>query len=75
MNDAETMALGERPRPVTLHAEQQEDEPFLRAVSAGTRQEELHPTGWNAATRAAFLDQQFKAMRQGYSGAYSATEF
>jgi len=60
---------------ITIRPEQTGDEDFLFKVYASTRQEELDLTGWNADMRAAFLDMQFKAMRQGYRTMFPAAEF
>lgn len=60
---------------VELRPERPEDEAFLREVYARTRQEELDRTGWDAATRAAFLEMQFHAMRRGYRAMFPRGEF
>jgi GNAT superfamily N-acetyltransferase len=60
---------------ISLGPEQPGDEKFLFEVYASTRQEELDLTGWTAHTRAAFLEMQFKAMRQGYRTMFPAAEF
>jgi ribosomal protein S18 acetylase RimI-like enzyme len=59
----------------SLRPERAEDEAFLFAVFASTREEELALTNWDAATRSAFLNQQFAAMRRGYRGMFPAGEF
>jgi ribosomal protein S18 acetylase RimI-like enzyme len=60
---------------VSLRPERPEDEAFLLEAYASTRQEELDLTGWNAATREAFVKMQFTAMRQGYAGMFPLGEF
>src|SRR3954451_13864398 len=60
---------------ITLRAELPSDGPFLFALYAGTRQAELDLTGWNAATREAFLQMQFRAMRAGYAQTYPKAAF
>jgi GNAT superfamily N-acetyltransferase len=60
---------------ITLRPERAEDEAFLLAVYASTREEELAAVGWDAATRGRFLDLQFRAMRQGYRGMFPEAEF
>ena len=62
---------------VSLHLrpEQPGDEPWLFAVYAGSREAELLLTDWDAATRQAFLEMQFKAMRQGYRSMYPQAQF
>jgi ribosomal protein S18 acetylase RimI-like enzyme len=49
-----------------LRPEQADDEAFSRRVYAGTREPELARTGWDAATREAFLRMQFDAQRLHY---------
>ncbi len=61
--------------PVTLRPEGPGDEGFLFEVYAGTREEELALTNWDAPMRRAFLNQQFSAMRQGYRSMFPAGEF
>ncbi|HLX94817.1 MAG TPA: GNAT family N-acetyltransferase [Verrucomicrobiae bacterium] len=60
---------------IVLRPEAAADEIFLFEVYAGTRQEELDLTDWDAPTRAAFLDMQFKAMRQGYRTMFPTADF
>ncbi|MBM3880354.1 MAG: GNAT family N-acetyltransferase [Verrucomicrobia bacterium] len=60
---------------LALRPEQAADERFVFEVYASTRQEELDRTGWDEATRAAFLAQQFRAMRQGYAQMFPRAEF
>jgi GNAT superfamily N-acetyltransferase len=60
---------------VRLRPEQPGDEAFLAEVYASTRQEEMDLTNWDAATRAAFLDMQFKAMRNGYRTMFPGAQF
>jgi len=74
MNDA-TLDPAGPPGTIRLRPERPDDERFLFDVYASTRQEELDRTGWDAATRAAFLELQFKAMRQGYRAMFPAAEF
>ena len=64
-----------KPGVVSLRPEQPEDEDFLFAVYASTRAEELAVTGWDEATRSAFLNLQFRAMRQGYHASFPQAEF
>jgi ribosomal protein S18 acetylase RimI-like enzyme len=61
--------------PLTLRPEQSADEPLLLDLYATTRQEELALTNWDAATRAAFVSLQFKAMRQGYANMFPHGQF
>jgi ribosomal protein S18 acetylase RimI-like enzyme len=60
---------------IVCRPERPEDEPFLREVHAGTRQEELDAWGLPPEMRAAFLDLQFKAQRQGYRSQFPQAEF
>ena len=59
----------------TLRVERLDDDPFLFEVYSGTRREELAVTGWDAATRTAFLQMQFRAMRRGYASMFPAADF
>jgi ribosomal protein S18 acetylase RimI-like enzyme len=58
-----------------IRPELPEDENFLWQVYATTREDELNLTNWNAETRRAFVDSQFKAMRIGYAAQYPEAEF
>ncbi|HWF19505.1 MAG TPA: GNAT family N-acetyltransferase [Verrucomicrobiae bacterium] len=60
---------------VALRPEKAEDEALLAEIYAGTREDELNLTNWDAATRAAFLDMQFKAMLKGYRSMYAQAQF
>jgi ribosomal protein S18 acetylase RimI-like enzyme len=60
---------------LALRAETGEDEAFLFALYANTREEELSATGWPPQMREAFLIQQFKAMRQGYATLFPKAQF
>lgn len=60
---------------VTLRLEQAEDEPLLFQLYASTREDELALTGWDAATRAQFLQGQFQAQRAGYRSQFPNGEF
>ena len=51
---------------VSLRPEAADDEAFLYAVYASTREEELDAAGWDESTRQTFLRMQFNAQRQGY---------
>jgi GNAT superfamily N-acetyltransferase len=75
MNDPLPGHAGGPPGPVTLRPENPEDEAFLFTVYASTRAEELAITGWDEATRTAFLNQQFRAMRLGYRGSFPQADF
>ena len=69
----------ENPEPgrsrTSLRPEQPGDEAFLYEIFASTRAEELALTGWDTATRAAFLDLQFRAMRRGYAEMFPHAAF
>src|SRR5579862_6150460 len=75
MDDPVKTALDSSRQPVTLRPEQPADEAFLLELYASTRQEELELTQWDAATCAAFVKMQFKAMRQGYAGMFPLGQF
>lgn len=53
--------------PVTLRPASAADEPFLFALFASTREEELAPTGWDRTTRDQFLRSQFAARQKAYA--------
>lgn len=48
---------------------------FLQRVYAGTRADELAHTGWDPATTAAFLTQQFRAQHAWYQEHYAGDSF
>ena len=50
------------------------DDEFLCKLYAGTRQEELAVTGWDAARKAAFLKQQYTAQAQHYRVHYEGAD-
>lgn len=60
---------------IRLRAETPEDESFLFDVYARGRAEELQATGWDEATRQAFLQSQFQAQRRGYRAMFPGGEF
>jgi GNAT superfamily N-acetyltransferase len=62
-------ALGLSFRPVT-----DADMPFLSALYASTRADELSMTGWPEATKALFVVQQFAAQHGDYAGKYPRME-
>ena len=59
---------------VALRPECAGDEAFLFTVYAGTREDEMALTGWDATTRNRFLEFQFRAMRQGYVSMFPNAE-
>jgi len=75
MNIPAGLYLDKAAPPISLRPERPDDEALLFAVFASTREEELALTNWDAATRQAFLRQQFAAMRQGYRGMFPTGEF
>jgi ribosomal protein S18 acetylase RimI-like enzyme len=60
---------------ITLRPIRAEDENFLYAVYASTRQEELAPVPWSDSQKAAFLRIQFDAQHQYYQEQYEGAEF
>ena len=50
------------------------DDPFLLAVYASSRAEEMAMVPWDAAQKAAFLQMQFEAQRQHYAAHYPASD-
>lgn len=57
-------------RPMT-----DDDLPFVAALYASTRTEELAPMGWPEAMQAAFLDQQHRAQHAHYRAHYPGAEW
>ena len=57
-------------RPIRL-----EDQPFLLAVYASTRQEELAVSGWDDGQKAAFVQMQFDAQHAQYQEHYTGAAF
>lgn len=51
------------------------DLPFVAALYASTRTEELAPMGWPEAMQAAFLDQQYRAQHAHYRANYPGAEW
>src|SRR5258708_9946338 len=56
---------------VALPAVDPGDEPFLRALYASTREEELAALGWSPARRETFLEVQFRAREQQYRSQFA----
>ena len=52
---------------ITLRPAQPADDPFLRAVYADTRSQELAPVPWTGTQKRSFLDQQFDAQSAHYA--------
>jgi ribosomal protein S18 acetylase RimI-like enzyme len=59
------------PDRVTLRPVEPGDEPFLRALYASTREEELAGLGWRPAQMEAFLELQFRAREQQYRSQFA----
>lgn len=59
------------PDTVTLRPVEPGDEPFLRALYAATREEELTALGWSPAQMEAFLERQFRAREQQYRSQFA----
>jgi GNAT superfamily N-acetyltransferase len=60
---------------ISLRAEQAADEPFLYALYASSREEELLLTCWDERMRAHFLQMQFGAQRTAYRGMFPDAHF
>jgi ribosomal protein S18 acetylase RimI-like enzyme len=60
--------------PATLRAVTPDDEPFLRAVYASTRADELDAAGLPSAQQEALLALQFNAQRLAYGAQYPEAE-
>jgi GNAT superfamily N-acetyltransferase len=61
--------------PVTLRPITPEDAPFLSALYASTREEELAVVPWPAEQKAAFLQMQFEAQHHHYQEHYKGSAF
>ncbi|HWD07584.1 MAG TPA: GNAT family N-acetyltransferase [Actinomycetota bacterium] len=57
-----------------LRPRQADDEPFLRALYAGTREGELATLPWSPAEKQAFLARQFDARERHYRAEFPAAE-
>ena len=67
---------GSAPSPhVSLRAARPEDEDFLRRVYGSTRTEELAVTGWDEATKDAFIAHQFDAQDKHYRTNYEGASY
>ncbi len=62
------------PNAVTLRPVTKSDEPFLLALYASTRRDEVNAWGWPEPQIQAFLAMQFRAQRQSYDAAYPGAE-
>jgi ribosomal protein S18 acetylase RimI-like enzyme len=60
---------------LTLRRVAASDSPFLHAVYASTRADELAMVDWDEATKAAFVRMQFHAQHTGYAETYGAADF
>ena len=60
---------------ITLRPIRQEDQPFLVAVYASTREQELVALPWADAQKAAFLQMQFDAQHAQYQEYYAGATF
>src|SRR5215471_16968173 len=60
---------------IGLRAASSEDEPFLHAVYASTRADELALVDWDDAQKAAFVDMQFTAQHRHYHEHYADATF
>jgi GNAT superfamily N-acetyltransferase len=63
------------PAPFTLRPVVEADLPFLLRVYASTREEELAAVEWPAASKEAFLRQQFEAQHRWYREQYAGASF
>lgn len=60
---------------VSLRPAAEADEPFLLQVYGSTRAEELAVTGWDEATKAAFVQHQFRAQQDYYRANYTGASY
>jgi ribosomal protein S18 acetylase RimI-like enzyme len=75
MTDEQLHSRSQELGPIQLRDERSDDEPLLFELYASTREEELALTGWDQATRQAFLNMQFRAMREGYRSMFPQGQF
>jgi ribosomal protein S18 acetylase RimI-like enzyme len=75
MNDEPPRNRSDIDIEISLRPEEPGDEPLLFELYASTRVDELAMTGWDTPTRNAFLNMQFKAMRQGYAAMFPRGQF
>ena len=62
-------------KEITFRPARPEDEAFLEAVYASTRQEELAPVPWTPEQKAAFLRMQFQAQHRAYHARFPDASF
>jgi len=60
---------------ISLRHESPADAPFLSELYAETRQHELEFTGWDAATRQNFLENQFRCRELSYRSMFPGAAF
>lgn len=60
---------------VSLRAAEDADLPFLLAVYASTREEELAPVPWTPEQKLAFITMQFRAQHQYYQEHYTGADW
>jgi ribosomal protein S18 acetylase RimI-like enzyme len=75
MNDEHSHSSSQETDAIRLRAEESGDEALLFELYSSTREEELALTGWDEPTRKAFLNMQFRAMRDGYSSMFPRGQF
>jgi len=63
------------PARITLRPVLPQDEPFLFALYASTRTEELAPVDWDDAQKESFLRMQFAAQQQFYKDRFAQARF
>ncbi len=63
------------PMSIVLRPVRAEDEPFLFAVYASTREDELAQWGWSPAQQEMFLRMQYNAQRQSYAMQYGEFDY
>ncbi|WOB26427.1 MULTISPECIES: GNAT family N-acetyltransferase [Xanthomonas] len=68
-------AVGSGPQAVVLRPERDADLPWLQALYASTRSDELACVPWPQATKRAFLHQQFSLQRAHYRQYFADADF
>ncbi len=75
MNRAYRDRSGRLPKTVEFRPAKDADLPFLRALYASTREDEMRLVDWTEEQKNAFLTQQFEAQHQYYHEQFTSAEY
>jgi ribosomal protein S18 acetylase RimI-like enzyme len=75
MADAPAISPALEAARIALRTVVEADRPFLEALYRSVRREELAPTGWPEAAKAAFLAGQFDLQQRHYATAFAGAHF